>query len=461
MSVADLNAAIAASLTLLQQVAPATNSAVGSLQSGENQITVISQSIIQQVNAASGSFANLLKNIGQYQAFGGMGQIGPSGEVGPPVMLADLFQKLAVLIQEQRALNAGHLQVSPSEHFNIEDSIQKIVQIIRTYGGPAASAFDLSRFKQFLDSGGGAQAVANSLGIPAAAPSGTSSGGAASLGNDAVAQPGTPVAPTAPRYALLPGQRAPENTSLTAEQKQLDDLNKTADKLNAAVSTAEANLQAANAEMTKLATKAGIDDKNGAVQKLNAQLQDAQATLQYLQDIGESDAKVKNQQSIVNQIQKQLDDANKQLRITTYEFEHSPAYQKQLDAIAAAQKDLDAKQKAADDNAAKIDALQKKIDDATKAATDAADTVKKVGGAMVLSLSTTGETVTKSLKTESVAASAKISAATDGAVKALNQTFASFVDFMRKGIKPGAPPTGGGALIGSSIHSARSMGLVP
>lgn len=464
MSLADLNAAILQSLNLLQQVAPSANSAASAVSSATDQIIVQTSTIQQQIDAASGSFANLLKQVGQYQVFGGMGQIGPNGEVGQPVAISDLYQKLAVLIQEQNAVHKGTLQTSASEIFNIEDSIQKIVQIIRTWGGPAASAFNLEAFKHFLSSGGGAAAVAQSIGVPAPGTGSTTSGGAATLGNDAVAKSGSPASGPGggTGNAALPwSSGAPYTTAdaaLTAEQKQLDALNTAATTLNAAVSEAQAKLQDANDQMAKLATNAGIDNENVGISKLNSQLQDAQATLQYLQDKGRSAADVTAQQNVVTQIQKQLDEANKQLRITTYEFEHSPAYKQQMDAIAAAQKNLDAKQKAADANQAKIDALQKKIDDATKAATDAANTVKKVGGEMVISLSTTGAAVTKSFKAESVTAAKTIAVAAEAASANLTKTMAAIVTMLRKGVTPTLPITGG-ALIPQSVSSARSMGL--
>lgn len=349
MSIADLNARITDTLTLLQQVAPAADSAVGSLRSGESQITVLTHSIVQQMNDASGSFANLLKQLGQYQAFGGMGQIGPTGEVGAPVSLADLFQKLATLVEEQKAINSGKVQTSGAEHFNIEDSIQKIVQIIRTYGGPSASAFNLQKFKQFLESGGGAQAVAQSL---AASPASSSA------------------APTAPASATT--TPTPAGATLAPSTDTTGTGDTTAPPAPTGGSVLIPSLQSAPPPPPNLQqVQKEYDD-------VTKQLAAAQEILQHLQDLKAKPEDIAKQQKAADDLQKKLDDIDKQRRIAEFDDANSPATIKRHQEQAALQQDLDARKLQIDALSADVQNVQDEIQATSDTITNADDRIKQL-----------------------------------------------------------------------------------
>jgi hypothetical protein len=387
--------------------------------------------------------------------------------IGSIVSIPNLLQQLAVLVQEQGAIHSGSLNanVDPRRVIAVDEGIQSIVNLIREYGGAAGrDNFTLEKFKHLLQQSGVTQAATSASGGSVSIGNAPSSG-TTDLSGDTVAQSIDPASgapkPKRRTFLLFPGQKPEESEAAIArEQKELDDLNASATKLNTEVAKASAALTSANDQMAKLRSRAGLDDRDGAISKLNDQLNEAKSTLQYLQDKGKGDAEVNREQGVVDQIQKQIDAAAKQQRIATFEFEHSDAFKRQKELIDAAQKDLDAKQKAADENTAKIDAAQKALDDATKATTDAAAVIKKTGGELVLSFNAAATTNLTLMKSASIEAVTKVNKATSETVTTLTSVMTQFINYLKKNPPEKQPGGGGGAIIPTNIASLVSRGLL-
>lgn len=395
MSFADLNAAVATSVTALDALAA-------------------------QTTTTGNSFADLLAKMSGYQAFGGMGQLNPKLDAsGQPVIGADgkpeydnsgptsigeLLKQLAAIIAAEKDFYSGGganfgLLNNPAVY---EDSIQKIVAAIRTWGGPDATSFDLEQFKKWLTDQEVAAAKPGAS-SPAASPAAGSA--PASLvgapkpemsqftGNSAMAEyqaalsrwqvanpsPGIDrrIGPSGQISYPAEEKKAADAAAaaeLAKQQQAIDELTASEGKFKADLDSANAVLTETQARMTAMQS-AALDPTTGVVTKINADMADAKATLQYLIDKGSDAASVAAQTKVVADLQTKLDEASKQQRIATYEFEHSTAYKQQQDEIAAEKADIAKKQAVYDETATKIADAQKALDAAT---TKAADNATKV-----------------------------------------------------------------------------------
>ncbi len=131
--------------------------------------------------------------------------------------------------------------------------------------------------------------------------------------------------------------------------------------LSDAVENANKMIESANTALDEMSEKAGVTDKSGAgakVKDLNAELNEARNRLQYLQDTNASGSAISDQSKTVDSISKQLDEAEKNLRVTTYEFQHSDAYKEQLAAIQKAKDEAAEAKRQAEEEQAKLQQLQ-------------------------------------------------------------------------------------------------------
>ena len=458
MSFADLNATVAVSIAALDALAK---------QSDATATTVTTS------NANTGnSFTDLLAKISGYGVFGGAGGVAnlrpeidaatgkPTGktlgdETGSgPFTIGDLLKQLATVIAGEKEFNqsggAGFGLRTNVAAF--EDSIQKITQLIHTWGGEAGTAFDLETFRKWLDdqqkaaAGTSAQAPTSAFPSAAAPPPFDQAAAVASaqaykwqsIGSGQLwintqpndwrvhhyadlitawktAHGAEDDAANAEAHAKwLAGQPAddavlvtdpttgaqtwqskttgkpltqaeafsrapyvsPEDRTkeLQGQQEAIDTLTATEAKFKADLDSANVVLTETQARMTAMQS-AALDPTTGVVTKINADMADAKDTLQYLIDKGSDAASVAAQTKVVADLQTKLDEASKQQRIATYEFEHSTAYKQQQDEIATEKADIAKKQAVYDETAVKISDAQKALDAAT---TKAADNATKV-----------------------------------------------------------------------------------
>jgi hypothetical protein len=124
---------------------------------------------------------------------------------------------------------------------------------------------------------------------------------------------------------------------LEDEQKGIDEATRHVEALQDAVANATRGLD-------QMAEQAGLTETSGAgavVKKLNDQLREAQEKMQYLRDTGQAGTQVTAQQKLIDDLTKKADEAQKTLRVASYEFTHSQAYEAQQALIAKQQKEAE------------------------------------------------------------------------------------------------------------------------
>lgn len=197
-----------------------------------------------------------------------------------------------------------------------------------------------------------------------------------------------------PRGAVSPGDGLPSDEDVmraqdalyklddagAAIQKKIDGINRSlddeqraADAIKDSIDATKAAIDASEQTLEDMAAAAGVSDSSGAgakVKGLSDTLKEAQSRLQYLTDKGADAKTMADAQRSIDDLKLKLDEAQKQLRIATYEFEHSEAYALQQKEIAdqkAALKVKEEEQEAEDVRLkavqARIDAEQKRLDD--------------------------------------------------------------------------------------------------
>lgn len=326
-----------------------------------------------RVDAASQRFGGVLDKIGQSAGFGVPGSTRTSG--------ADLLAMLEdVIRREEKARKDPNTE--PMQLFMLNDSIQKIYTLIREWTGAAGQDFTLEKFRAYLadrDAKSDATVIDIVTRTIASATSGIRiSGGSlyrpkgTTAPDDGLPSDEDVMRAQAALYklddtgALIEKKIADITQDLDREQKLADTIKSGIDETNAAIDAGEQKLR-------DMAAAAGVSDASGAgaqVKGLADTLKEAQARLQYLTDKGADARTVADAQKSIDDLRLRLDDAQKQLRIATYEFEHSEAYALQQKEIADQKEALKAKeeeQKAEDVRLkavqARIDAEKKRLDD--------------------------------------------------------------------------------------------------
>ena len=158
----------------------------------------------------------------------------------------------------------------------------------------------------------------------------------------------------------------PKIDAMTAK---LDAENATAADIGKKVDSANETLTASQQKLNDMADAAGLTDKSGvgaAVQELNDRIAATQEHIQYLKDTAtagdDHGAGIAEQQKLLDDLNKQLVDSEKKLRIAKYEFENSDAYAKQKAEIANEQIALDKAKKEQEEEAERVKAAQAALD---------------------------------------------------------------------------------------------------
>jgi len=334
----------------------AANQQIVNIATNADAATVAVQKAVSASEVAARNFADTVTAIRKTAGpFAGFGEGDATG--------GSLLSRLEMAIRDEREMMAAPYGANALALGQTHADIQKIVELIREWSGPAGLDFTLEKYKTYLDQRDAEQArnqgdfsaelkdaVATVVAEVRDASAGISLNRADTPARAADNLP-TDVDLLRARDILYKLDDAEDQV-----RARIDEISKAIESEDEKAAAINASIEATNHAITEgeerlraMADAAGVNEASGAggkVKALSDSLKEAQDRLQYLRDKGAKEPEIAAAESTITKIQAGLADAEKALRIATYEFEHSDAFKKQQEEIVAEKKKLEDEKKA-------------------------------------------------------------------------------------------------------------------